>query len=203
MSTSSGERAPIGDVEAVRARLAAIIESSDDAIVSKDLTGVVQSWNQGAERIFGYTAKEMIGRPINVIIPPERQGEEPQILERLKRGERVDHFETVRVCKDGRRIDVSVTISPIRDSTGRVVAASKIARDISVLKRAMAERDELLQSEQAARREAERVSRAKDEFLATLSHELRTPLNAILGWSQVLRIDPGNHEDLILGLETI
>jgi PAS domain S-box-containing protein len=187
----------------LQARLAAIIESSDDAIVSKDLTGVVQSWNQGAERIFGYNAQEMIGRAINVIIPPDRQEEEPRILERLKRGDRVDHFETVRIRKDGRLIDVSVTISPIKDGSGRVVAASKIARDITALKRAIKERDQLLQSEQAARREAERVSRAKDEFLATLSHELRTPLNAILGWSQVLRMDPANHQDLILGLETI
>ena len=96
--------------------LAAIIESSDDAIVSKTLDGIVRTWNNGAERIFGYSAEEMVGRPIQTIIPPDRAEEEPQILARLRRGERVDHFETVRVRKDGRQIEVSVTISPIRDS---------------------------------------------------------------------------------------
>ncbi len=122
--------------EELQARLAAIVATSDDAIVSKDLTGIVQSWNTSAERIFGYTAAEMIGRPIATIVPPERGDEEPRILERLARGERVDHFETVRVRKDGKRIDVSVTISPIRDATGKVVGASKIARDISDIRRA-------------------------------------------------------------------
>jgi PAS domain S-box-containing protein len=184
-------------------RFEAIVASSDDAIVGKDLNGVVESWNTAAEKIFGYTAEEMIGRPITAIIPPDRQDEEPHILDRLKRGERVDHFETVRVRKDGRKIDVSVTISPIKDPTGRVIGASKIARDITDLKRIMREREHMLESEQAARREAERISRAKDEFLATLSHELRTPLNAILGWAQVLRTDPSNPEDLLQGLETI
>src|ERR1700744_121329 len=106
--------------EELQARLAAIVATSDDAIVSKDLNGVVQSWNASAERIFGYTAEEMIGRPITTIVPPERGDEEPRILERLGRGERVDHFETIRVRKDGRRIDVSVNISPIRDAYGQV-----------------------------------------------------------------------------------
>src|SRR3954468_19511067 len=101
----------------VRAKLAAIVESSDDAIVSKTLDGVIRTWNSGAQRIFGYTADEVVGKPILVIIPADRQSEEPQILARLQRGERVDHFETVRRRKDGTLVDVSVTISPVRDST--------------------------------------------------------------------------------------
>jgi PAS domain S-box-containing protein len=110
--------------------LASIVESSDDAIVSKDLNGVITSWNLGAERIFGYAAEEVVGKPITIIIPPERHGEEVTILERLRRGERVDHFETVRLRKDGTEVDVSLTISPIANAEGRIVGASKIARDI-------------------------------------------------------------------------
>src|SRR5689334_17522679 len=117
-----------------RARLAVIIESSDDAIVSKTLEGVIRTWNKGAERIFGWTADEVIGKSITIIIPPERLDEEPKILDRIGRGERVDHFETVRVTKDGRRVHVSVTISPVRDAEGRIIGASKVARDVTALK---------------------------------------------------------------------
>ncbi|HEV7301271.1 MAG TPA: ATP-binding protein [Tepidisphaeraceae bacterium] len=124
------------DVEAItRARLIAIVESSDDAIVSKTLDGTITSWNKGAERIFGWTAAEVVGGPITVIIPPDRLAEEPQILRRLQAGERVDHFETIRRTKDGRLIDISVTISPIRDRAGRIVGASKVARDVTERKR--------------------------------------------------------------------
>jgi PAS domain S-box-containing protein len=190
-------------IEQLHARLAAIVASSDDAIASKDLNGVVKTWNAAAERIFGYTAAEMIGRPIAMLVPDDRPNEEHEILERLKRGERVDHFETVRVRKDGRRIDVSVTISPIRDAGGEVVGASKIVRDITNMKAVLAERERLLARERAAREEAERVGRAKDEFLATLSHELRTPLNAILGWAHILRTGGVPPQDVATGLETI
>ncbi|MBV8276676.1 MAG: PAS domain S-box protein [Verrucomicrobia bacterium] len=115
----------------VTRRLAAIVENSDDAIIGKDLDGVITSWNRGAERIFGFSAEEMIGTSIRRIIPPECQKEEEEILERLRRGQHIDHFETVRIAKDSRKIYVSLTVSPIKDETGKVVGASKIARDIS------------------------------------------------------------------------
>ena len=187
-------------LELIQHRLAAVVESSDDAIVSKDLKGIVQTWNSGAERIFGYSAAEMIGTPILRLIPPELRNEEATILERQRRGERIDHYETVRVTKDGRRIDVSLTVSPIRDSRGIVVGASKVARDITARKRA---EQELLEAERRARSEAERISFMKDEFLATLSHELRTPLNAIVGWAQVLRNRPHGDSDVREGLAVI
>lgn len=126
--------------EAVRASnlLAAIVDSSDDAIISKDLNGFITSWNKGAERLFGYQAKEAVSKNITLIIPPDRLQEEPDILGRLSRGERVDHFETVRMRKDGKRLDISLTISPIRDAAGHVVGASKVARDITQRKQAEA-----------------------------------------------------------------
>jgi PAS domain S-box-containing protein len=123
---------------AAQAYLAAIVESSDDAILSKDLNGIIQSCNAAGERIFGYSCSELIGKPVRLLIPPERQTEEDVILARIRRGERVEHFETVRLTKDKRRIDVSLTISPVRDSSGRIIGASKIARDITEQKRARA-----------------------------------------------------------------
>src|ERR1700675_320819 len=114
-----------------RSRLAAIVESSDDAIISKDLNGLITSWNASAERIFGFTADEAIGQPITIIIPPELHSEEAQILRRLKRGERIDHYETIGLRKDKQRRNVSLSVSPVRDSAGRIVGASKIAFDIT------------------------------------------------------------------------
>ena len=124
-----------GGVE-MGALMRAVVESSDDGIVSKDLNGVITSWNAGAQRIFGYTEAEVIGQPITIIIPPELHGEERQVLQRLRAGERIEHYETVRLTKRGKRVDVSLTISPMKDSTGRIVGASKIARDITERKRA-------------------------------------------------------------------
>ena len=119
-------------------RLSAIVASSDDAIIGKDLNSIITSWNAGAENIFGYTADEMIGTSIMRLIPPDRQDEEKEILSRIRRGERCSHFETIRLAKDGRQLNVSITVSPIKDSTGRVVGASKVARDITDRKRAEA-----------------------------------------------------------------
>ena len=177
---------PVLGEEEAAARLAAIVDSSDDAIVSKTLEGVITSWNQAAERIFGYTAAEAVGRHISLIIPEERRSEETEVLSRLVRGERINHFETIRRAKDGRLLDISLTVSPVRNSAGRIIGASKVARDISDQRRREEERQSLLKREQEARAEAEAVNRSKDQFLATLSHELRTPLNAIYGWARML-----------------
>jgi PAS domain S-box-containing protein len=128
----------------------AIIESSDDAILSKDLDGVILSWNRGAERLFGFTSEEAVGKPVTIVIPLDRRDEEPKILEKIHRGERIEHFETVRQRKDGSLVDISLTISPIRDSHGKIVGASKIARDITELKKAR-ERQRLLLREMSHR----------------------------------------------------
>lgn len=124
--------------QASQAYMAAIVESSDDAILSKDLDGLILFCNRTTERMFGYSAAELIGRPASILIPEERQGEEDVILRRIRDGERVDHFETVRITKDQRRLDVSLMISPVRDSSGVVIGASSIMRDITEEKRARA-----------------------------------------------------------------
>jgi PAS domain S-box-containing protein len=130
--------------EKTNAYLASIVDFSGDAIIGKTLEGVVVSWNRGAERIFGYSAEEILGRSIRVLIPPRCLDEEPTINERLRRGERIDHFETVRRRKDGREVDVSLTISPIMDETGKIIGVSKIARDITERQRAREERDRVI-----------------------------------------------------------
>jgi PAS domain S-box-containing protein len=159
-----GANSPLEKLPSV-AWLAAIVDSSDHAIVSKSLDGRILSWNAGAERLFGYSADEAIGQSIHLIIPPDRTSEEDEILARLRAGEHIGHSETVRVAKGGRRVDVSVMISPVCDETGRVIGASKVARDITFEKRA-----------REALREADRI---KDEFLAILAHELRNRLAPI------------------------
>jgi PAS domain S-box-containing protein len=167
--------------------LSAIVLSSDDTIVSKDLNGIIKSWNPAAERMFGFTAEEAIGRSIRMIIPPDRQAEEDEVLSRIRRGQSVDHFETIRRRKDGSELAVSLTVSPIIGANGEVIGASKIARDITQRKQIEAERDLLLAREQEARRDAERANRLKDDFLALVSHELRTPIQAIIGWVKIAR----------------
>ena len=182
-------------LERERNRLSAIVDSSDDAIVSKDLNGVIQTWNRAAERMFGYTASEAIGQSITLIIPDDRLVEEGEVLRRIRGGKRIDHFETVRRRKDGTAIPISLTVSPIHDRGGRIVGASKVARDLSALRAYATTLEETVSRERLAReretaalRTAEEALRLKDEFLATLSHELRTPLTAIAGWLQILEL---------------
>jgi PAS domain S-box-containing protein len=155
--------------------LAAIVESSHDAIVSKSLDGIITSWNEGAERLFGYPAEEAVGQNITLIIPPERRDEERTILGQLARGERVDHFETVRMRKDGSLLDVSLTISPMKDASGRVVGASKLARDITERKRA----EEALRQAQTDLAHASRLT-TMGEFTASLAHEVKQPIAAVV-----------------------
>jgi PAS domain S-box-containing protein len=171
--------------EETQARLAAIIESSEDVIISKTLQGVIRTWNATAERLFGYTAEEAIGQPITLIIPRDRLHEETEILSRISRGERVEHFETVRQAKDGRLIDISLMISPVRDAEGQIIGASKIARDITEQKQA----GEVLRRAVEALQEADR---RKDEFLAVLAHELRNPLAPLRNGLQVMRLAAGD-----------
>ncbi len=139
-----------GNREDPHAWLAAIVESSEDAIVSKTLDGIIASWNPSAERMFGYAQDEIVGQPVTRLFPPDRMEEEPQILARLARGERVKHFETVRVSKEGRHFDVSLTLSPVRNAEGTIIGVSKIIRDISELKRSRGEREQLITRLQAA-----------------------------------------------------
>jgi PAS domain S-box-containing protein len=167
--------------EQATALLGAIVDSSDDAIISKNLDGIITSWNKGAERLFGYIPAEAVGQPITMLIPADRLDEETHIIGQLKAGVRVDHFETIRVRKDGSPVHVSLTISPVRGADGRIVGASNISRDITERRRA----EEALR---VAKETAEAASRAKDEFLAMLGHELRNPLGAIAGAVNVLNL---------------
>ena len=183
--------------------LAAIVESSDDAIISKDLNGIILSWNRGAERVFGYTAEETVGRSITMLLPPDRLEEEATILGTLVRGERIDHFETERITKDGRRIDISLSVSPIKDQHGRVIGGAKIARDISFRRQLEREREWALAQERHGRTLAEAANRAKDAFLAMVSHELRSPLSPILSWARLLRMKVLDEAKSARALETI
>jgi len=195
--------------EATRARLAAIVESSEDAILSKTLDGVITSWNAGAERLLGYRAEEILGQPVNLLLPPGAQAQEDRILERLRRGERVEHYETVRRHQSGRLITVSLTISPIRNHAGEIIAASTIIRDITERIHAEAE---LRASESLAHERLLALTKAKAEletrvaertaelrqrvaelqtFSHSLSHDLRAPLRAIQSFTHLALTDHG------------
>ena len=178
--------------EAARTHLAAIVESSDDAIIGKTLEGIITSWNRAAERLYGYTAAEMIGQPIAQLIPSDLADDFPMIMTQLRRGERIEHYETQRLAKDGTRIDVALTISPLRDHTGQIIGASKIARDITARKQAeagleqlVAERTAALQQEMAERQRLAQEAQRLQHFAllgrlaAGVSHEIRNPLGAI------------------------
>lgn len=156
------------------AYLGSIIESSDDAILSKTLDGIITSWNASAKRLFGYEAEEVVGQPVLILIPEDRQDEEPQILARLRKGERVDHFETKRITKDKQLIDLSLTISPIKDSKGNIIGISKIARDIT---------------------DKKREEQKRNDFIAMVSHELKTPLTSIKSYIQILLARATTSED--------
>jgi PAS domain S-box-containing protein len=162
------------------ALLSAIVDSSDDAIISKDLNGIIMSWNKGAERLFGYTAEEAVGRSIALLIPNDRLEEEPEILERLKRGERVDHFETIRVRKDGTRLNISLTISPVKDIDGRIVGASKVARDIT-------DRVRHERALKEANASLERANADLQQFAYSASHDLQEPLRMVAAYSELLQ----------------
>ena len=162
------------DSAEVRAYLAAIVNSSDDVIISKNLDGVITSWNRAAAKLFGYSPDEAIGKHIGLIVPPEKMEEEYELLDKVRSGEPIDHFETLRRTRDGHLIDVSLTVSPIRDERGKVIGISKVARDISDRKKS----EQLLAQ----------ANRRRDEFLANMSHELRTPMNAIIGLSHILSL---------------
>jgi PAS domain S-box-containing protein len=169
--------------------LSAIVDSSDDAIISKDLNGIIKSWNKSAERLFGYTAAEAVGQPVaTLLIPADRQEEEPEILSRLRRGDRVDHFETKRKRKDGTLLDISLTISPVKDPKGNIVGASKIARDIT----------EQLRTREALRNANERLAQSNADleyFAYSASHDLQEPLRMVSTYSAMLRRKYGGKLD--------
>ena len=164
-----------------QALLAAVVESSDDAILTKTLDGRILSWNAGAEQMFGYAAADVVGTPVTRLVPASRQSEEAELLRRVSQGERVESFETERLARDGDLLDVSVTLSPIRDDGGSIIGASSIARDIRARK-----------ALEASLREADR---RKDDFLAVLAHELRNPLAPIRNSAALLRMAGGDRVD--------
>lgn len=175
------------EAEEIRDHLAAVVQYSDDAVITKTLDGFITAWNPGAERIFGYAAHEVIGRPVTILMPTEQVDEEPELLAKIRRGERVEHYETTRRRKDGSLVNISLSVSPLKDSSGRIVGASKIARDIT--------RQKGVEAELKAQTEALRqMDRRKDEFLATLSHELRNPL-APIKHAAVIAAAPGASEE--------
>ena len=175
-----------------KATLASIVNSSDDAIISKTLDGIITSWNRSATKMFGYTEKEAIGKHISIIIPKDRMNEETLIISNIRNGKRIDHFETIRASKDGTERHISLTVSPLKDSKGKIIGASKIARDISI--RVKAEMQQKLYTERL-----QELNNYKDEFMVMASHELKTPLTVILANLQIAEMMmTGDHRKKIL-----
>jgi len=169
------------EAEEKQAILAAIVSSSDDAIISKTLNGIITSWNNAAKKMFGFTETEAIGKHISIIIPPDRIEEETVIIESIRKGEKIDHFETVRIAKDKSERNISLTVSPIKNSKGEIIGASKVARDITA--RIEAEKQQRLYTVRL-----QELSKYKDEFMVMASHELKTPLTVILANLQILQL---------------
>ncbi|HEY0669449.1 MAG TPA: PAS domain S-box protein [Sphingobacteriaceae bacterium] len=174
--------------EEKHAMLAAIIESSVDAIISKTLKGIITSWNIGAEQIFGYSESEVIGKHISILIPPNRIQEENIIINNIKSGNRVEHFETIRIAKNGREIPISLTVSPIKNSRGQIIGASKIARDITI-------QNEARQKLHLYNKQLEKINSYKDEFIGMASHELKTPLTSVNLYLQMLQRSETNEQN--------
>ena len=167
-----------------KATLASIVNSSDDAIISKTLDGIITSWNRSATKMFGFTEKEAIGKHISLIIPEDRISEETLIISNIRKGKKIDHFETIRAAKDGTKRYISLTVSPLKDSKGKIIGASKIARDISIRMDAEKQRDLYTQR-------IKELSDYKDEFMVMASHELKTPLTVIMANLQLLEMVMG------------
>ncbi|HEX3154985.1 MAG TPA: PAS domain S-box protein, partial [Candidatus Angelobacter sp.] len=176
-------------LEEAALRLAAIVESSDDAIASKDLNGIITSWNRSAEKLFGYTAEEIIGKPVTLIIPRELHHDEDMILSKIRRGEKIDHFETIRVHKNGERIEVSLTISPVKDDNGKVIGAAKIVRNITDTNKI-----------ERALRTTEKLA-AAGRMAATVAHEINNPLEAVTNLVYLAKRDLSNNDRVASYLE--
>jgi PAS domain S-box-containing protein len=178
--------------EALALRLAAIVESSEDAIIAKDLNSTITAWNAAAERLFGYTANEAIGQSIRVVIPPDRQHEENEVLARLRRGETIKHFDTVRMAKNGRLLEVSLTVSPIKNASGEIVGASKIARDLTPLRLYATELEQKVGERTA---DLQAANARLEAFAFSVAHDLRAPLRGMHGIAQALLEDYGDRLD--------
>jgi PAS domain S-box-containing protein len=180
---------PAGGFDDPTALLAAIVESSDDAIVAKTLDGTIVAWNSSAERLYGHSAAEIVGQNISTIVPDDRASELAGILVRVREGERIEHFETTRVRKDGSRVAVSVSMSPIRNRAGAIIGASSVARDVTernAAREALAESERHAAATKSRATADESLSRAKSEVVSLVSHELRSPLASIVGFTELL-----------------
>lgn len=187
------------EAERKEAILAAIIDSSDDAIISKTLNGIITSWNFSAEKMFGFTESEAVGQHISIIIPPDRISEETLIIENIRNGKKLDHFETVRIAKNGKEVNISLTVSPVKNKDGEIIGASKVARDIT--EKAEIERQRILYT-----KKLQELNNHKDEFMALASHELKTPLTVVKANLQVLQFkisNPANNSFLDTSLNQV